>query len=52
LLHQAGRHEAHAVAVHQLQEIPPGLIDEGDARQINRELLVRVARPGSIPAVF
>ena len=37
LPHQAGRHEAHTVAVHQLQEIPPSLIDEGHARQVNRE---------------
>src|SRR5215831_18624588 len=31
LPHQAGRHETHAVAVHQLQQIPPSLIDEGHA---------------------
>jgi hypothetical protein len=37
LPHQAGRREAHAVAVHQLQEIPPSLIDEGYARQVKRE---------------
>jgi hypothetical protein len=52
LQHQAGPHQAHAVAVHQQQEIPARLIDEGDTCQINRECLVRVARLGGAPAVF
>jgi hypothetical protein len=52
LPHQVGRHQAHAVAVHQLQEIPPRLIDEGNAGQVYRECPVRMARLGSAPAVF
>jgi hypothetical protein len=52
LQHQAGPHQAHTVAVHQLQEILPGLIDEGDRRQVNRERPVRMARLGGVPAVF
>src|SRR5215831_20958626 len=52
LPHQAGRHEAHTVAVHQLQEIPPGLIDEGHARQVNHEWSVWVARLGGEPTLF
>jgi len=39
---QAGRHQAHAVAVHQLQEIPSRLIHEGDARQVHRACPLRV----------
>src|SRR5262249_11861414 len=52
LQHQAGRHQAHAVAVHQLQEIPSRMIDEGDARQINRACPLRVVPFGHAPAVF
>jgi hypothetical protein len=52
LSHQAGRYEAYAITVHQLQEIPPGLINEGDAGQVNRKFPVRVVRLGSVPTVF
>jgi hypothetical protein len=52
LQHQVGRHEAHAVAVHPLQEISPRLIDEGNADQVYRDCPVRMARFGGVPAVF
>jgi hypothetical protein len=52
LHYQAGTHQAHAVAVHQLQEISPSLIDESDARQVNRASPIRVVRLGGVPAVF
>ena len=52
LQQHAGPHQAHAVAVHPLQEIPPRLIDKGDPRQVHREGPVRMARLGGVPAMF
>ena len=52
LQQQAGPNQAHAVAVHPLQEIASRVIDEGEPRQVHREGPVRMARLGGVPAMF
>jgi hypothetical protein len=49
---QADSQKANSIAVHQLEQVPAGPVDAGDALQVNRDLPARLFRASNLPAVF